>query len=147
GTPAQCLDRDLQVLIEAYWVQNVPAIEAPVIGRVVIRIGGQNNAGISGGVKRLGDITAAKIILGARGAKGRKFPVRVHEELYLAFAEPAFGLLSPGQKSARVATFAADTINDDIRVLSAGISAAPLRVEIAGLRRNRFEGVIDLEGE
>src|SRR6185312_17063263 len=111
-TPAQRLDRDLQVRREAHRVHDVPAVEAEALLRAVdaVRPDHLGQAGVgavellvgrlavalllhAAGIEVVG---AAEVVLGAGAADGREDAVPIHEELDLALAPPAGVVDAPG---------------------------------------------------
>jgi len=70
--PAQRLDGHLQVALKADRVRYVPAVEAPVIRRVVVRVGGERCSRLGGREGFLKAVAATEVIFRARAADGGK---------------------------------------------------------------------------
>src|SRR6185437_10184493 len=103
GAPAERLNGDAQILLEAHWVGDVPAVEAEALLRSVDAIGPDHlrHARVGGGElavlallaavdnARVEVVGAAEVVFRAGAADGRELGVAVHEELDLALAPPA----------------------------------------------------------
>src|SRR6185369_13006122 len=98
AAPAEHLAGHADVAREAHGIDEVPAIEAETLVRLVEAVGPDDlrHAGVGRVVFLVAfllqvfeTIRAAEIILGARAADGRKLGVAIEEELHLALAPPA----------------------------------------------------------
>ena len=151
--PSQVLYRDLQVLVEAYRVKDMPAVQPESGHRTVQPVGTDYlvHAGIGGGellvlarLLVLEIVRAAEVVLNPGPADSRIFPVTVHVELDFPLTPPAVVVYTPCQVGTHVLSLALHTVNQRVQRPLGRIGAAELRVEVGLVLRNFCQGVVDL---
>lgn len=151
ASPAQSLDRYLQVFLKVHGVGDVPAVHIEitlgVVGVVYLvhlvhaRIGCAELS-VAVHVKIAG---AAEVVLCACSADGGEVGVTVNIELNLAFSPPAVVLNAPVEVCSHVVAASLDVVRDNVVFLiGQGIYAAELCVEIKRLSGNLLFLAVDL---
>ena len=151
--PSQVLYRDLQVLVEAYRVKDMPAVQPESGHRTVQPVGTDYlvHAGIGGGellvlarLLVLEIVRTAEVVLSPGPADSRIFPVTVHVELDFPLTPPAVVVYTPCQVGTHVLSLALHTVNQRVQRPLGRVGAAELRVEVGLVLRNFCQGVVDL---
>lgn len=138
-TPSQILYRDFQVLVEAYRVKDMPAVQ-PESGHCTVQPVGTDylvHAGIRGGellvlvrLLVLEIIRAAEVVFSPGSTDSRIFLVTVHVELDFPFTPPAVVVYTPRQVGTHILSLALHTVNQRVQRPLGRVGAAELRMEV-----------------
>lgn len=152
--PAERLDGDLQVFLEADGVGDVPAVESELLVGFIDLVRRQylREAGVGRGeglifveVVVFEIVRAAEIVFGAGAANGRELIIAVQVEFDFAFTPPARVMDVHGEVGADVLAFAFDVVEDGVK--AAGLERVfvmVLSMEISSVARDGGEFIVHL---